>query len=69
MAYGGVEVQFHHSWPRHKMEVKVGFKPLSLYSGEGAPDSYWIGGCGGQEPVWALWTREKSFTPAGIQNP
>jgi hypothetical protein len=43
--YGGVEVQLHHSWPRHYMDVSGQLHTAAaLPPGKELPDIHWIGG-------------------------
>jgi hypothetical protein len=36
-----------------------------LSAGGIVPGTHWIGGWVGPEPVWKLWSREKSLAPTG----
>jgi hypothetical protein len=45
--YGGVEVQLHHFWPRHQMEVSGQLHRFT-------PGIHWIANWVDPEPVWTL---------------
>jgi hypothetical protein len=40
--YCGVDVQLHHSWPHHLMEVGVSFMNRPLYIWRKSPHTHWI---------------------------
>lgn len=66
---GVVELQLHHSWSRHEMEVSGKIhNPSTLQPGKGIPvpvayEAGWI-----PESVWTLW-RIKYIAPTGNRIP
>jgi hypothetical protein len=41
----------------------------ALPAGKRDPGTYWTGGWVAPQPVWTLWSREKSLTPSGNRTP
>jgi hypothetical protein len=60
--YGEVEEHCHPSWPRHYMEISDQFHgPAALLPGKVHPVPIWQQPGRAPQPVWALWTRDKSY--------
>jgi hypothetical protein len=59
--YWGVEVQLHHSWPGHQMEMSGQlYSPATLLRVPIKWEAAWA-----PETVWALWSRKKRTVAAG----
>jgi hypothetical protein len=67
---GEVEVQLHHSSPRHQMEVSRQLHAsATLLPGKESPVPTGQEVVWSPEPVWTLWRREQISSPCRESNP